>query len=71
MDERDCGRSPELTRVREILFPDVPPDEGDARVDAALAGAADDERWGRIEALAEREQLDAALVREAIASLGP
>ena len=69
MDERDCGRSPELERVRELLFPDLSPEEGDARVDAALAGAADDERWQRIEELARRQELDAALLAEAIAAL--
>lgn len=69
MDERDCGRSPELERVRELLFPGLSAEEGGARVDAALAGAADDERWQRIEELARRQELDAALLAEAIAAL--
>jgi hypothetical protein len=56
MDERGCGRSLELDLVRELLFPALSREEGEARVDAALVGARDEERWARIEALAEQDE---------------
>jgi hypothetical protein len=46
-------RSPELDQVRQLLFPNLPPGEGWARIDRALEGAGDAERMGRIEELAE------------------
>jgi hypothetical protein len=49
-DER--ARSPELEQVRQLLFPNLPPAEGWARIDAAIAGAADPERIDAIERLA-------------------
>jgi hypothetical protein len=69
MDEPDCGRSRELDRARELLFPNLAPSEGWARIDAAMAGAEDEERWERIDAMARREQLDAALTAELRATL--
>jgi hypothetical protein len=47
-----AGRSPELEEVRKLLFPYLPPEEGWAKIDAAVAGAADDARFEAIEALA-------------------
>lgn len=34
------SRSDDLDQVRKMLFPDLPPEEGWARIDAAVAGAA-------------------------------
>jgi hypothetical protein len=53
-DER-CGRSPELDRVRQMLFPGLAPEEGWARIDAAFEGAADPERTEAIERLASAD----------------
>jgi hypothetical protein len=47
------GRTPELDQVRRLLFPSLPPEEGWARIENALAGAKDDERIDAIENLAE------------------
>jgi hypothetical protein len=44
------GRSPELDRVREMLFPNLPAEEGWARIERAIQDAADKERIDRIEA---------------------
>jgi hypothetical protein len=46
-------RTPELDQVRRLLFPTLPPEEGWARIEGALAGAKDDERIEAIESLAE------------------
>jgi hypothetical protein len=46
-------RSPELDQVRRLLFPSLPPEEGWARIEAALRDAKDDERLDAIESLAE------------------
>jgi len=46
-------RSPELDQVRRLLFPTLPPEEGWARIESALAGANDEERIDAIENLAE------------------
>lgn len=54
-------RSDELDRVRRLLFPDLPADEGWARVEGAIAGAADEERAERIERIAS-EELDEDLL---------
>jgi hypothetical protein len=53
--EDEGARSPELEQVRQLLFPDLPPAEGWARIDAAIAGAADPERIDAIERLAETD----------------
>jgi hypothetical protein len=52
MDEEERGRSPELERVRQLLFPNLSPEDGWARIDAAIAGASDPERIDAIERLA-------------------
>jgi hypothetical protein len=52
MNDDERGRSPELDQVRQMLFPELPPEEGWARIDAAISGASDPERWNAIERLA-------------------
>jgi hypothetical protein len=52
MERRERGRSPELDQVRQLLFPDLPTEEGWARIDEALSGASEPERWARIEDVA-------------------
>jgi hypothetical protein len=49
------NRSPELDEVRRMLFPGLSPEEGWARIDQAIRGAADPEKQAAIEALAERD----------------
>ena len=49
------SRSRDLDEVRKLLFPSLPAEEGWARIDAALAGAADEARIERIEELAGRD----------------
>ena len=56
MDESNCGRSPELDAVRELLFPRLSAREGWERIDAADAGQRDEERWRRIEQIASLEE---------------
>jgi len=51
--ENPQGRTPELDQVRRLLFPTLPPEEGWARIEGALAGAKDEERLDAIEDLAE------------------
>jgi hypothetical protein len=46
-------RTPELDQVRRLLFPALPPEDGWARIEGALAGAKDEERVDAIEDLAE------------------
>ncbi len=53
MGEAEHSRSPELDQVRRMLFPDLPEDEGWARIDAAFSGAADPERVEAIERIAK------------------
>jgi hypothetical protein len=52
MSEPERGRSPELDQVRHMLFPDLSPSKGWARIDGAITGASDSGRWSRIEGLA-------------------
>jgi hypothetical protein len=52
MSERERGRSPELDQVRQMLFPELSPAEGWARIDEAMTGASDPEKWDRVEDLA-------------------
>jgi hypothetical protein len=47
--EEDVDRSAELDQVRRLLFPELPPDEGWARIEAALEGASDERRVEAIE----------------------
>ena len=66
MPENPQGRTPELDQVRRLLFPTLPPEEGWARIEGALAGAKDEERLDAIEELAEGDltaDLIAALKR--------
>lgn len=44
--------SPELDKVRQLLFPDLSVEEGWERVDAALEAAADPEKLDAIEEIA-------------------
>jgi hypothetical protein len=50
--EAEGDRSPELDQVRQMLFPQLPPGEGWARIDAAISGAKDPQRAEAIERLA-------------------
>ena len=56
MDEPNCGRSPELDAVRELLFPRLSAQEGWERIEAADAGQRDEGRWRRIEQIAGLEE---------------
>jgi hypothetical protein len=47
----------DLDRAREYLFPNLSEAEGRARIERALADAADQERVDRIEALANKPDL--------------
>ncbi len=51
----ESGRSQELDQVRRLLFPNLPPEEGWARIDAALAAAADERKLDAIDRLAEAD----------------
>ena len=55
MGEEEVGRSPELDRVRKLLFPDLSAEEGWERIDAAFKGAHDPERVAAIERRAEAD----------------
>jgi hypothetical protein len=63
MTGNEPTRSSDLDEVRRLLFPELPPDQGWARIDAAVAGAADDRRVDAIEELCagdlNQELLDA------------
>ena len=48
-------RSPELDKVRQLLFRDLPEEEGWARIDAALEAAADPKRLDAIEEIAAND----------------
>jgi hypothetical protein len=63
------GRSPDLDHVRQMLFPDLPAEEGWARIDEAISGASDPVRWAAIEHLASDPADLAASERLAAASL--
>jgi hypothetical protein len=47
--------SPELDKVRQLLFRDLTEEEGWARIDAALAAAADPKRIDAIEEIAAND----------------
>jgi len=55
------SRSDELDQVRRMLFPDLPADQGWARIDAAIAGAAADRRGPDDEPPGARELPDELL----------
>jgi hypothetical protein len=63
MDDTQSGRSPTREQLRLLLFPDLTPEEGRLRIDAAFAGAQDEERARRIERLANDPTLDEELLR--------
>jgi len=56
------GRPPELDQVRQMLYPNLPEEEGWARIEAALTGAADPKRWEAIERIAADPALGAAIL---------
>lgn len=56
------GRPPELDLVRQMLYPNLPEEEGWARIEAALSGAADPKRWEAIERIATDPALGAAIL---------
>jgi hypothetical protein len=51
----DAGRSHELDAVRRLLFPNLSPEEGWARIDAAFAAAADPRKLDAIDRIAEAD----------------
>jgi hypothetical protein len=60
------SRSSDLDEVRKLLFPGLPVEEGWAKIDAAIEGAADEQRLEAIEDLVAgdlTEELIAALRR--------
>jgi hypothetical protein len=56
-------RSAELEKVRLMLFPNLSPEEGWRRIDAALERGSDTKRADRVEDLAEDPELDEELLR--------
>ena len=44
MTDDRASRSPELDQVRKLLFPELPPDEGWSRIDAAMERATRERR---------------------------
>jgi hypothetical protein len=56
-------RSAELEKVRLMLFPNLDPEEGRRRIDAALERAGEAERAGRVDELAADPDLDNELLR--------
>jgi hypothetical protein len=62
--ENSPQRTPALDQVRCLLFPTLPPEEGWARIEDALARAKDEERLDAIEELAGQD-----LTAELIAAL--
>jgi hypothetical protein len=69
MGEVDNGHSRELDDVRRMLFPDLSPEDGWARIDRAIQGASDEKRWAAIEEAAKTQDLSAYLV-ERLRELG-
>ncbi len=69
MSERERGRSPELDQVRQMLFPKLPAAEGWARIEEAISGASDPERWEAIERLATERVATADLSGDLLARL--
>ena len=67
MGHEERERSDTREQLRLMLFPELSPDEGRRRIDAAFEGAGDDERAGRIEELAA----DPDLVDEVFRRLSP
>jgi hypothetical protein len=63
MGEQSSGRSDDLDRVRQMLFPTLGSEEGWAEIERALEGAADNARWAAIEEAAKQQDLGAGLLR--------
>jgi len=55
-------RSPELEKVRLMLFPNLSPEEGWRRIDSALERARETERADRVDELAADPDLDDELL---------
>ena len=55
MTKEPQASSAALEQVRQLLFPNLSPAEGRARVQKAIADAADTDRWRRIEQIAAYE----------------
>lgn len=62
MGDEEPDRSPELERVRQLLFPALPPEEGWARIDAAIAGASEPGRAEAVERLVASTDLSGDLL---------
>jgi hypothetical protein len=69
MSSSGGARRPDLDQVRQMLFPDLPEEEGWARIELAISGAADPARWAAIEDIASDPARLAAIERLAAASL--
>jgi hypothetical protein len=54
-----ANHSPELDQVRRMLFPSLSPEEGWARIDWAIRGAADPDKQQAIERQARQIRLGA------------
>lgn len=63
MDDSQSGPSSTREQLRLVLFPDLSPEEGTRRIDAAFAAAEDEQRAQRIERLAKSPHLDEELLR--------
>lgn len=63
MRDQEGRRSKELEELRLMLFPQLSPEEGWRRIDAAFDRAADPDRSHRIEQLASDPDLDEELLR--------
>jgi hypothetical protein len=65
MAERGSNHhSRELDEVRRMLFPNLSPEEGWTRIDRAVEGASDQERWAAIEQTAKMQDLSADLLKQ-------
>jgi hypothetical protein len=68
----DPKRSAALEKVRQLLYPNLPPEEGRARINEAISDSVDPERWRRIEQIAAQEpDLVAELIEALRHSNGP
>ncbi len=63
MSDPKNRRSKELEELRLLLFPQLSPEEGWRKIEAALERAGDSERSERIEQLANDPDLDHELLR--------
>lgn len=63
MDDSQSGEPTTREQLRLVLFPNLAPEEGKQRIDAAFARAENEERVQRIERLANDPDLDEELLR--------